>query len=254
MKFDDILSENQINEIGILKNIRGRVKGAVAGYKAKKLQNKGASHSARIVDNLRKEFYQMIGGGMEPTYQSLIDFLADYGLEGLESIPDPTRGQAAAAQPPQRVEPTLEAVGVKLSAIQIDTIIKDAVKKNYARIVAAQQGRTVDRAEPTTTAEPEANAEPAAPEVTPEPAAAAAPEVNPADATPPATPKPPELKAPPVAGNIGAITKAYSILDPKEREELRKQLDIIDDQDRLASGTNESKSGKVRSRFLGIDI
>jgi hypothetical protein len=244
MKFNDILSENQVNELGILKNVGSRVKGAVAGYKAKKLQSKGASHAARIVDNLKKEFHQMIGGGMEPTYQSLIDFLADYGLEGLESIPDPTRGQASTAQPPQRIEPTVEDVGVKLSAIQIDTIIKDAVKKNYARIVAAQQGRTVDRAEP---AAPEA--EPAAPEAEP-----AAPAVNPAAATPPATPKPPELKAPPVAGNIGAITKAYSILEPKEREELRKQLDIIDYQDRLASGTNESKLGKVRSQFLGIDI
>jgi hypothetical protein len=44
------------------------------------------------------------------------------------------------------------------------------------------------------------------------------------------------------------------MLDPNERAELKKQLEIIDDQDRLASGTNESKLTKLHSNYLGIDL
>lgn len=51
----------------------------------------------------------------------------------------------------------------------------------------------------------------------------------------------PTLKAPPVAlGNLDSFKKSYSSLDPAEREQLKKDLEVIDDQDRLATGTNES--------------
>lgn len=50
-----------------------------------------------------------------------------------------------------------------------------------------------------------------------------------------------QLKAPPTApGSFDNIKKMYSTLDNAEREQLKKELDILDDQDRLASGTNES--------------
>jgi hypothetical protein len=236
MKFNDVLSEAQINELGLLKNIKGAVQGAVSGYKAKKLQSAGSAHSARIVNNLRADFQKLVGGGEEPTYQNLINFLEDQGLGDLDSIPDPS-GQQQVAQP-QRIEPTMEAVAGELSAVQIDNIIKAAVKKNYSKIVAAQQGKT---ARPNTSTQPAAN-------VQPDPEQSAPP----ANAGNPVTT--PQLKSPPVAGNVESIKKAYAMLDAAERAELKNQLEIIDDQDRLASGTNESKTLQVYSKFLGIDL
>jgi hypothetical protein len=236
MKFNDVLSEAQINELGLLKNIKGAVQGAVSGYKAKKLQSAGSAHSARIVNNLRADFQKLVGGGEEPTYQNLINFLEDQGLGDLDSIPDPS-GQQQVAQP-QRIEPTMEAVAGELSAVQIDNIIKAAVKKNYSKIVAAQQGKT---ARPGASTQPAANAQPDPEQSAP-----------PANAGNPVTT--PQLKSPPVAGNVESIKKAYAMLDAAERAELKNQLEIIDDQDRLASGTNESKTLQVYSKFLGIDL
>jgi hypothetical protein len=236
MKFNDILSEAQINELGLLKNIKGAVQGAVSGYQAKKLQSAGSAHSTRIVNNLRAEFQKLVGGGTEPTYQNLIDFLEDQGLGDLETIPNPG-GQQQPAQP-QRIEPTMEAVDGELSAIQIDNIIKAAVKKNYSKIVAAQQGRSV---KPSVEKQPSAGTQ-----SDPEQSAPPANVGNPVTA--------PQLKSPPVAGNLESIKKAYAMLDAAERAELKKQLEIIDDQDRLASGTNESKIPKMQSRFLGIGL
>jgi hypothetical protein len=237
MKFNDVLSEAQINELGLLKNIKGAVQGAVSGYKAKKLQSAGSAHSMRIVNNLRAEFQQLVGGGTEPTYQNLIDFLEDQGLGDLDTIPNPS-GQQQQPSQSQRIEPTMEAVAGELSAVQIDNIIKDAVKKNYSRIVAAQKGRTV---RPSAEKQPETNPQP-----DPEQSAPPANAGNPVTA--------PQLKSPPVAGNIESIKKAYAMLDAAERAELKNQLEIIDDQDRLASGTNESKTLQVYSKFLGIDL
>jgi hypothetical protein len=66
---------------------------------------------------------------------------------------------------------------------------------------------------------------------------------------------PTQLKSPPVApGGLDGIKKAYSILDPNEKEQLKKDLEVIDDQDRLASGTNESRRVGMKSNFLGIDL
>lgn len=56
-----------------------------------------------------------------------------------------------------------------------------------------------------------------------------------------------QLNAPPIApGGLDNIKKMYSALTSTEREQLRKELDIIDDQDRLASGTNESLANLLR--------
>ena len=70
---------------------------------------------------------------------------------------------------------------------------------------------------------------------------------------PAASPAP--LKAPPAApGGLDGIKKAYSTLDPNEKQQLKKDLEVIDDQDRLASGTNESRRVGMKSNFLGIDL
>lgn len=97
----------------------------------------------------------------------------------------------------------------------------------------AASGTATPPTSPTTTAAP--TAQPAAkPATTTAPAAApSATAAKPTGAAP--------LKAPPVAGSsLDSIKKLYSSLTPQEREQLKKDLDVIDDQDRLASGTNES--------------
>jgi hypothetical protein len=40
------------------------------------------------------------------------------------------------------------------------------------------------------------------------------------------------------------VTKSYEMMTPEQRAELRKQLVIIDDRDRLATGTNEGRKSK----------
>ncbi len=270
MRYNDILNENQINELGIIKNIKGAIQGARAGYQASKLQKKGIEHSGRIVNNIRAEFQQMVGGGIEPTYDNLIDFLQDLGLSDVESIPNPTANAAAtlakagqqamgADGVPNLAQAVSEAVAGTLNAKQIDDIIKAAVKKNYARIVAAQKGRTIQTKSVQPAEQPEEPQQAAtatdsgtAPE-TPQQQAPAAPQ-RPAPAAPqrPA-PAAPQRPAPAVKPEIEAIKKAYSMLDQKSRDQLRNELDILDDQERLATGTNESKI-KVMSKFLGREL
>ena len=72
-----------------------------------------------------------------------------------------------------------------------------------------------------------------------------------ANQTPPTAAAPtttaPQLKSPPVVpGNMDSFKKAYSVLDPNEREQLKKDLEVIDDQDRLATGTNEDLEKIIR--------
>lgn len=53
----------------------------------------------------------------------------------------------------------------------------------------------------------------------------------------------------PNSGSLEQIKKSYELLSPQERTKLKQDLDIIDDQDRLASGTNENKIyGKLLRR------
>lgn len=254
MRYNDILNENQINELGIIKNIKGAIQGARAGYQASKLQKKGVEHSGRIVNNIRAEFQQMIGGGIEPTYDNLIDFLQDLGLSDLESIPNPTANAAAtlakagqqamgADGVPNLAQAVSEAVAGTLNAKQIDDIIKAAVKKNYARIVAAQKGRTIQPKSVQPAEQPEEPQQ-----------AATATDSGTAPETPQQqAPAAPQRSAPAVKPEIEAIKKAYSMLDQKSRDQLRNELDILDDQERLATGTNESKI-KVMSKFLGREL
>jgi len=242
MKFNDLLNETQVNELGILKNIGGALNKMRSNRQASKLQSKGASHAGRIADNIRAEFQQMVGGGTEPTYQNLIDFLEDLGLSDLETIPNPAGSGSGASTPPERIEPTMEAVEGELNNVQIDKIIKDAVRKNYSKIVAAQKGRAVrSQSEPAddTTPEPAAPEQPATP--------------TPASAVPSTPPSAPSMSGP-TPTTLDGFKKMYATLDPKERAALRDQLDIIDDQDRLASGTNESISQPFVSKFLGITL
>lgn len=242
MKFNDLLNETQVNELGILKNIGGALNKVRSNMQASKLQSKGAAHAGRIADNIRAEFQQMVGGGMEPTYQNLIDFLEDLGLSDLETIPNPAGGSPGVATPPERVDPTMEAVAGGLNNMQIDKIIKDAVRKNYTKIVAAQKGRAVrPQVEPTGTADPEPTTP--AQSTTPMPQAAA-----------PTKPASAPTMSGPAPTTLDGFKKMYSTLDPKERAALRDQLDIIDDQDRLASGTNESINQPFVSKFLGIAL
>ena len=54
-----------------------------------------------------------------------------------------------------------------------------------------------------------------------------------------------------VAGGAEGIKKWYQSASPEDRQAFKNELEIIDDQDRLASGTNESVGF---SRFLGMAI
>ena len=225
MRLNDVLTESQINELGIIDKIGSGITGAVSGYKANQAQRKGNTHSSKIIANLKSDFMKTVGGGTEPTYQNLLSFLSSHGLSDLDGIPNPSSpdvAQSAAPTEPEQSElpqpdqaqpagPDLKAqaalkgrlkagaglagktgtgykasrVGVpvqklsgadaqgnptfrtvredveaELSNRQIDDIISNAVKKNYARIVAAQQNRNLGSTSdtPTASADPTPNA------------------------------------------------------------------------------------------------
>lgn len=232
MRLNDMLSEEQLDELGFVDKIGSGIKGAVSGFKASQSQRKGEQHSSKIVANLKAEFMKTVGGGNPPTHQNLIDFLSSHGLTDLDSISDPTTGSVQPTTPattastpgpttpapttpsapsgttpvtptsttvdPKAQQANLKArlktgqgmgtktgtgfkqsrVGVPvqklvgknpdgspkfatvredvegagtLSNLQIDKIINDAVKKNYAKIVAAQTGRNLGSGGTTST-------------------------------------------------------------------------------------------------------
>lgn len=105
MKLNDILTESQIDELGIAKKIAGGVRGAVTGFKSSRDKRAGMAHSNKIVDNLRKEFMKQVGGGAEPTMQNLLSFLQNQGLDVSSIDMDQSEPEQA---PKQRVEPYLD--------------------------------------------------------------------------------------------------------------------------------------------------
>jgi len=337
MRLDNILSETQINELGLISGI----KGAVSGYKASQSQRKGAEHSDRIVANLKGDFMKLVGGGQPATYDNLIKFLGTHGLQELDTLTNPSdptgtgthtglppEGTTPATTPPgERVEPTLDPeapgtetpdnkqaelkarlqkgdtlssrtvkgfsqsrVGVPVQKLvgknpdgspkfnvvrefandpnvlnnaQIDKIIRDAVKKNYSRIVAAQRGLPPDEdGQQTATQEP---ASPTQTSATAEPAA-----------TPNVTAANPFSDPDKLAEEWSAYVAGGGTVNPKLRRLARDimgskkpapvepkaevtppaetkptQAELDADHERMASGANESIG---YSRFLGMKL
>lgn len=99
MRLDNILSEDQINELGLINKIGSGVRGAVSGYKASQSQRKGTEHSDRIVANLKNDFMKLVGGGEPATRDNLIKFLGTHGLRELDNLANPTARNNTGAQP-----------------------------------------------------------------------------------------------------------------------------------------------------------
>lgn len=107
MRYNDVLNEEQLDELGIFKDIKAGfkgamdngVRGAVSGFKASQSSRQGEEHSSKIVANLKAEYMKTVGGGNNATYSSLIDFLGSHGLQDLDSITDPTTAPAQSASP-----------------------------------------------------------------------------------------------------------------------------------------------------------
>lgn len=94
----------------------------------------------------------------------------------------------------------------------------------------------------------------------PEPTSTSATPAPESPATPTAPQQPTEPQVQPTSDFV-KLKKSYEILSPQEREKLKQEFEIIDDHDRLATGTNESKKLKsnktvleFHSKFLGTII
>jgi hypothetical protein len=111
MRYNDVLNEEQLDELGIFKDIKAGfkgamdngVQGAVSGFKASQSSRQGEEHSSKIVSNLKAEYMKTVGGGNKATYASLIDFLGSHGLQDLDGIADPTN--TGTAQPATSADP-----------------------------------------------------------------------------------------------------------------------------------------------------
>jgi len=117
MRYNDVLNEEQLDELGIFKDIKAGfkgamdngVKGAVSGFKASQSSRQGEDHSSKIVANLKAEYMKTVGGGNNATYTSLIDFLGSHGLQDLDGITDPSNTgtiQPATSADPATPSPT----------------------------------------------------------------------------------------------------------------------------------------------------
>lgn len=138
----------------------------------------------------------------------------------------------------------------------------NAAKQGYKAGVAGIHGKNpyVNQEVPQGQMEPTSNPNPpsgAVPKQSVQPAQATPPGQAPSN-TAPSVPKPraatpPTINVPRVNGGVEGIKKAYGTLTPQERLELKHELEVIDDHDRIASGTNESKK-EFYSNFLGKQI
>lgn len=98
----------------------------------------------------------------------------------------------------------------------------------------------------------------------PTPAEPEATSATPAPEAPATTPTTPQQSTEPQVqptSDFVKLKKSYEILSPQEREKLKQEFEIIDDHDRLATGTNESKKLKsnkpvveFHSKFLRTTI
>ena len=111
MRYNDVLNEEQLDELGIFKDIKAGfkgamdngVQGAVSGFKASQSSRQGEEHSSKIVANLKAEYMKTVGGGNKATYTSLIDFLGSHGLQDLDGITDPSN--TGTTQPATSADP-----------------------------------------------------------------------------------------------------------------------------------------------------
>lgn len=167
MKLNNVLTESEITELGlagVAKGVaaagRGLAKGAGAlgrgaarvgkkaadlgrnaasSYRAGRQMNVGKTHAANIIKNLSQEYLRMVGGGEQPTLDSLKSYLSTVGLSDLDQLDQLVANlpQATSSNP----NSLLSQGAALLKNKDIQNLIKKAVAVNYARIRAAQQGR-----------------------------------------------------------------------------------------------------------------
>ena len=212
--------------------------------------NKAGKEANKLMSDYQKWIAR--SGFEGPTKENLIKWMTSQRLpldgrvkQALDKIVIPTTPAPGGPTTPTRIEPTLEAAGGTETPItnqQVSDILSTALMD-----ISAGGGTAP-------TASPGAPTSPGVPR-TASPTTASSTTTAPASptttSTAPASPAPSAPKSLPVAANLESIKKAYSLLEPAEREQLKKELEIIDDQERLASGTNESVG---YSRFLGMKL
>lgn len=107
------------------------------------------------------------------------------------------------------------------------------IRTGYQKGYQGAQDSVLARAFPTDDQRAQAARQAQRPGVTtPQPTAAAP--------TTQVAPAPTTQVRPAAPANLDGIKRAYSTLDPAAREKLKKDLEVIDDRERLATGSNES--------------
>jgi hypothetical protein len=121
--------------------------------------------------------------------------------------------------------------GIIADILKAGNVTDDVIQDIYSAMnieVATPAGRYRPAAQPADAAAQPADAAPAPAATTPAPAATAA------------TPAAGKSAAAATAMDTDRILKSYEMMTPEQRKQLIKDLEIIDDRDRLATGTNES--------------
>ena len=124
MQLTEFLTEEQLNELGLLKNLAGAVSGGIAGAKAGWQQAKGKAAVDKMAAHHYNKLLQQSGGGGSANGQidpaDVNSYLQSYGLD-TNSVPALQSGNANA----------------------VKGYITNVVQKNYPKILAAQQNRTL---------------------------------------------------------------------------------------------------------------
>lgn len=151
MKLQEIMESQDLQELGIWQGIKGAAKsigqgiaGAPSQFAAARSTAAGQQKAKAIEKELKNRFLMLAGGSNSRNFVDLQNYLNQYTPPfDLSGISDPT------------------GVGADLSDQQLNQLLNQAVRKNFSRILAAQQGiaTPVPTQSPTQAAAPSATAQ-----------------------------------------------------------------------------------------------
>ncbi len=146
MKLVELMESQQLEELGIWKGLKGAaqsigrgIAAAPSAYSAARSTAAGQDKAKRIEKDLKNRFLMLAGGTGSKNFDDLSNFLDQFNFDK-SGLVDPTGS------------------GSDLDDLQLNQVLNQAVRKNFSRIIAAQQGQAVPIPTQTAGTAPSGNA------------------------------------------------------------------------------------------------